>query len=158
MPGRARAAILRVPFRCAADHPLKPSQVEGGYHGHSFYDEQHEWKFCTFPLATEGTWLPGDKPCHYCPDMPGITRDHVVPRAKRGLDREWNVVPACVSCNGCKRDKMPTCRCEVCVHALAQWMEMMELDPADFAVYVAVDTKISDTLVDDCHSEAVSSE
>lgn len=123
-----RASIVRFPLRCAANHPLKHKQIEGGYFGHAYYDAGHEWKFCTYPLATEGTWLPGDVPCHYCDVMPGITRDHIVPKSKRGSSRGYNIVPACVSCNGNKRDKMPTCQCPTCVVAVDAWLDLMGLD------------------------------
>ena len=60
------------------------------------------------------------KPCHYC-HAPGLTRDHIVPRAWGGLDRAWNVVPACRACNGHKAASWPTCQCPACAHAVSRW-------------------------------------
>ena len=131
----SRKSIVRIPLRCAANHRLKHKQIEGGYFGHGYYDDEHEWKFCVYPLATEGTWLPGDEACHYCPNMPGITRDHIVPKSRRGSGEEFNIVPACVSCNGSKRDRMPTCTCGKCRRALARWQSMMGLTPVTYDYY-----------------------
>jgi hypothetical protein len=125
MTDRHRAAIVRIPLRCTADHRLTHAQIEGGYHGHSYYDP--EWHFCVHPLATEGFFFPDEEPCHYCGVMPGITRDHIVPKSRRGSSREYNIVSACVSCNGSKRDKMPTCRCPKCTVAVDRWLTIMGL-------------------------------
>lgn len=46
----------------------------------------------------------GPRPaCVYCGGGSG-TADHVVPRAKGGANRLGNLVPACRTCNGKKRD------------------------------------------------------
>jgi len=119
-------APARFPLRCRASHRLTHKQIEGGYFGHTHYVEG-EPTFCTFPLATEADFLPGDLPCHYCTVMPGITKDHIVPKSKRGSYAEYNLVPACGGCNGRKRDRMPTCRCEICTYALHRWMHIMGL-------------------------------
>lgn len=42
--------------------------------------------------------------CSYC-GSPAQSRDHVVPRAKGGLNDIRNYVPACRSCNQSKADK-----------------------------------------------------
>lgn len=65
--------------------------------------------------------------CHYCPDRPGATDDHIVPKALGGSNRRLNIVPACQRCNGTKGDRWPTCQCERCTTArrvfLAQRIE-----------------------------------
>lgn len=56
-------------------------------------------------------------PCHYCGAKlrsGQVTRDHVVPRGRGGLDIRWNIVPSCRTCNGLKSDKWPTCGCSFC--------------------------------------------
>lgn len=55
--------------------------------------------------------------CHYC--HYGIpkgqeTKDHVVPRARGGLDIRWNIVWSCSPCNLRKADAWPTCSCNFC--------------------------------------------
>lgn len=55
--------------------------------------------------------------CHYCRRQfptEELTEDHVVPRARGGLNRIWNIVAACESCNNRKADSWPTCQCEFC--------------------------------------------
>ncbi|MFF1597715.1 HNH endonuclease [Streptomyces mirabilis] len=42
--------------------------------------------------------------CAYC-DEPATALDHVTPIAKGGADAEWNLVPACTSCNSSKGAK-----------------------------------------------------
>lgn len=56
--------------------------------------------------------------CHYCGNR-AKTWDHIVPRALKGPDDKRNLVPACKSCNHAKANKMPTCRCETCMTAVA---------------------------------------
>jgi len=57
------------------------------------------------------------KLCHYCQERPGVTRDHIVPRARGGSNEAWNIVPACVKCNSAKANKWPTCPCLICTYA-----------------------------------------
>lgn len=48
--------------------------------------------------------------CAYCGSQYGrkqLTRDHIVPRSKGGVDKWDNVVTACVGCNQWKRDRTP---------------------------------------------------
>lgn len=42
------------------------------------------------------------------------TRDHVVPLARGGDDKGWNVVYACNRCNNARGSSWPTCACETC--------------------------------------------
>lgn len=58
--------------------------------------------------------------CHYCTDYAG-TRDHIVPRSLGGLDRVWNLVPACGSCNLAKSSLVPDCACEWCRKAVERY-------------------------------------
>ncbi|WNN95087.1 HNH endonuclease [Microbacterium phage Magritte] len=55
--------------------------------------------------------------CHYC-DRVATTRDHIVPKAKRGTDAWWNLVPACEPCNRKKTDNDTTCHCAFCSRAV----------------------------------------
>lgn len=59
--------------------------------------------------------------CHYCGAAPGVTRDHIVPRAMGGSDGKWNIVPACQPCNVQKADRFPTCDCFKCTGAIERW-------------------------------------
>jgi len=66
--------------------------------------------------------MTGDRRCHYCGETDVVlTRDHIVPRARGGVDSSWNLVDSCVPCNLAKGKDMPTCECSHCVKALAQW-------------------------------------
>lgn len=58
-----------------------------------------------------------DAPCHYCGKL-ATTRDHIVPKAKRGTDAWWNLVPACEPCNRRKSHEDTTCRCAFCSRAV----------------------------------------
>lgn len=59
------------------------------------------------------------KRCHYCGTRDGgFSRDHIVPKARGGQDREWNIVLACKKCNVEKGNKWPTCTCSVCKAAV----------------------------------------
>jgi len=42
--------------------------------------------------------------CHYCGDKNRLSIDHLIPKAKGGLDRAENMVCACKSCNSAKGD------------------------------------------------------
>lgn len=55
--------------------------------------------------------------CHYCRRRPGVTKDHIVPKALGGTNHSWNIVPACQKCNGIKGDSWPVCPCSRCVAA-----------------------------------------
>jgi 5-methylcytosine-specific restriction endonuclease McrA len=56
--------------------------------------------------------------CHYCGNPGAKTRDHIVPKALGGLDRTWNIVRACVRCNGRKANHWPTCPCDTCQNSV----------------------------------------
>lgn len=58
-----------------------------------------------------------DAPCHYC-GKPATTRDHIVPKVKRGTDAWWNLVPACEPCNRKKSGNDTTCHCAFCTRAV----------------------------------------
>jgi hypothetical protein len=64
--------------------------------------------------------------CHYCGVNPGITTDHIVPRAFSGPDAMWNYVSSCEQCNLDKAASWPTCSCSVCQGAIARFLA----DPA----------------------------
>ena len=46
--------------------------------------------------------------CVYCGSEKNLVRDHLVPRARGGLDIEENIVRACKRCNSSKNDKLPS--------------------------------------------------
>lgn len=48
-----------------------------------------------------------DKICVYCSVAPATSADHVIPKAQGGLDRWFNLVGACLDCNGSKRGRTP---------------------------------------------------
>ncbi len=58
-----------------------------------------------------------DAPCHYC-DALATTRDHIVPKAKRGTDAWLNLVPCCEPCNRRKGDSDTSCHCAFCNRAV----------------------------------------
>ena len=64
--------------------------------------------------------------CHYCGVRPGVTTDHIVPRAFGGPDAIWNFVPSCPTCNSQKASNWPTHDCPVCQNAIARFLA----DPA----------------------------
>jgi hypothetical protein len=67
--------------------------------------------------------MTGQRRCHYCGEADvALTRDHIVPRARGGIDSSWNLVDSCVPCNLAKGKAMPTCTCSRCTKALAQWI------------------------------------
>lgn len=60
--------------------------------------------------------------CHYCNERPGVTTDHIVPRAFGGPDAFWNFVPSCPTCNLEKGSTWPTCPCDKCVDAVDRFL------------------------------------
>ncbi len=44
--------------------------------------------------------------CVYCKKAKANTKDHIIPLSKGGTNYIDNIVPACVSCNSSKRDKI----------------------------------------------------
>jgi hypothetical protein len=67
--------------------------------------------------------MTGQRRCHYCGEANvKLTRDHIVPRARGGVNSSWNVVYSCVPCNLAKGEAMPTCACVRCTWAFAQWV------------------------------------
>jgi len=61
-------------------------------------------------------------PCHYCKERPGITSDHIVPVVLGGPTMMWNLVPSCPTCNADKKDYWPSCDCEKCTTAVANFL------------------------------------
>ena len=55
--------------------------------------------------------------CHYCKAAPATTRDHIVPKAKGGPSRWWNLVPSCQPCNLQKGSTSSWCNCPFCLRA-----------------------------------------
>ena len=51
----------------------------------------------------EGVTSAGEK-CVYC-GKPANAVDHLIPKSKGGLDKNWNLVPCCKSCNSSRKDK-----------------------------------------------------
>ena len=45
--------------------------------------------------------------CVYCGCSEKLTIDHILPINRGGTNDIYNLVPACLSCNSAKRDKMP---------------------------------------------------
>lgn len=62
--------------------------------------------------------------CHYCEVRPGITTDHIVPRALGGPDAIWNYVSSCPTCNLDKGATWPTCACDKCTSAVARFLSI----------------------------------
>jgi hypothetical protein len=67
--------------------------------------------------------------CHYCHvNSAKLTRDHIVPRARAGVDEDTNIVFACYLCNREKADDWPTCQCSKCSAAVeAHWAMIAEI-------------------------------
>lgn len=61
--------------------------------------------------------------CHYCGRKPGVTIDHIVPRAFGGASANYNYQPSCQDCNGAKSDFWPTCTCEKCTNAVKRFLD-----------------------------------
>lgn len=56
----------------------------------------------------KAVFLRDGRVCQYCGDTDGpFALDHVFPASRGGPSTEDNLVVACVSCNGSKRDKTP---------------------------------------------------
>lgn len=64
--------------------------------------------------------------CHYCGQRELLTRDHIVPRARGGVDESWNVVLACEKDNLAKSHDHPECPCSSCKSAVVQHLMMIE--------------------------------
>lgn len=64
--------------------------------------------------------------CHYCSKYELLTRDHIVPRARGGVDEDRNIVLACSVCNGRKADDSPSCQCQVCRQAVIDHLAMID--------------------------------
>lgn len=60
--------------------------------------------------------------CHYCGEI-ATTKDHIVPKVRGGLNRQWNYAPSCFDCNLRKGADWPTCDCLHCFYAVARWMQ-----------------------------------
>ena len=62
-----------------------------------------------FTLPSHRTiWVRDEGPCAYCAkpiSLRAVTKDHVVPKCKGGLDTLTNVVASCGGCNSKKGDK-----------------------------------------------------
>lgn len=68
--------------------------------------------------------------CHYC----GVamtkletTLDHIVPRARGGVDERFNWADACRDCNGKKADFWPSCGCNACKRSRRRHWEMYRI-------------------------------
>ncbi len=61
----------------------------------------------SFPLTNEALFARDNHCCMYCAGYAGderLTRDHIVPLSRKGLDKWENVVAACRRCNQRKAD------------------------------------------------------
>lgn len=58
--------------------------------------------------------------CHYC-DAKASSLDHNIPQSLGGPYARWNIVPACISCNNGKSNRMPTCKCNQCKTAVQMY-------------------------------------
>lgn len=59
--------------------------------------------------------------CHYCKEkfpVAEMTEDHIVPKARNGSNKLFNIVPACKPCNGAKGNDWPTCLCGYCQNSI----------------------------------------
>lgn len=70
-------------------------------------------------IVTLSAPIPTGTGCHYCRRR-ATTRDHVVARTRGGLNRWWNLVPACGPCNERKDSGITACACAFCDRAA--WM------------------------------------
>ncbi|SDH55227.1 HNH endonuclease [Microbacterium sp. 77mftsu3.1] len=57
--------------------------------------------------------------CHYCM-REATTRDHVVAKARHGVNSYFNLVPACGPCNSTRGSSPSGCSCEFCTRA--RWL------------------------------------
>lgn len=65
--------------------------------------------------------------CHYCKvNSKRLTKDHIVPRSRAGVDEQHNVVFACQPCNSAKGEDWPTCTCSKCQRAIDMHWQMIE--------------------------------
>lgn len=87
---------------------------------HAIPDPQHDSiaGACGISPVSFDRPIPADAVCHYCGRDNADTRDHIVPRAKRGTDAWWNLVPCCEPCNRHKTDADTTCHCAFCTRAV----------------------------------------
>ncbi len=106
--------------------------LEGKAHPIEHYPEVVRSQFCTFQLPAvvvmryqvlvrkrsklfqlptkRAVFIRDNFECQYCGTrltMGSGTRDHVVPRARGGVDTLSNVVASCKPCNGTKADRTP---------------------------------------------------
>ncbi len=63
--------------------------------------------------------------CHYCSRFELLTRDHIVPRCRGGVDEDSNIIPACSDCNLIKGDDAPSCQCRRCRTAVTNHLAMI---------------------------------
>ena len=71
-------------------------------------EKQQQALYGTPPLTNKALFRRDQNVCAYCGDdfvVAGLTRDHIHPRSKGGLDRWTNVVTACGACNKRKDDR-----------------------------------------------------
>lgn len=65
--------------------------------------------------------------CHYCRSSGvTLTRDHIIPRARAGVNDDFNIVYSCYPCNKRKADDWPTCDCPKCAKAVDNHLAMIE--------------------------------
>ena len=73
--------------------------------------------------------------CHYCQKEIPVgkeTRDHVVPRARGGVDLRWNRVWSCAPCNLRKADNFPTCDCNFCRRTRRRHWQQFGINEASY--------------------------
>ena len=78
--------------------------------------------------------------CLYCGSIENLEVEHLIPRARGGLDVEGNIFRACSSCNVSKNDRLPS-----------EWRtdlpaEVYELERAALNLHAAVSPRKSRTV------------
>ncbi len=85
-------------------------------------------------LTPEEERVTDDWTCHLCHKKLTVltrTREHIVPRALKGLDVRWNVNMACRGCNSAKANIFPWCSCSQCRRSRRRHWELLRIiDPA----------------------------
>jgi hypothetical protein len=90
------------------------------------YSDLQRYQQASDPLALGSLTEVSSMRCHYCRGTATLNRDHIVPRARAGVDEDFNIVFACYRCNTAKGDDWPTCDCSKCSAAIDNHWAMIE--------------------------------